>query len=204
VSALLVGYARCSTEEQDLTAQRDGLSRLGVAAERIYVAHGLTGTNRERPGLREAPAACRAGDTLVVTKLDRLARSLPDARAIADELTARQVSLNLGGSVYDPTDAVGRLLFNVLTMVAEFESDLIRLRTREGMRVAKAKGHLRGNQPKLNRRQEAHLVSLVHSGEYSTAEVAELFGVGRSTVYRAIERQRLDARAGLAETAKRH
>jgi DNA invertase Pin-like site-specific DNA recombinase len=139
----------------------------------------------------------------VVTKLDRLARSLPDARAIADELTNRQVSLNLGGSVYDPTDAVGRLLFNVLAMVAAFESDLIRLRTREGMRVAKAKGHLRGKQPKLNRRQEAHLVSLVHSGDYSTAEVAELFGVGRSTVYRAIERQRLDARAGLAETATR-
>ena len=61
----------------------------------------MTGTNRERPGLREALAACRAGDTLVVTKLDRLARSLPDARAIADELTARQVRRNLGGSVYD-------------------------------------------------------------------------------------------------------
>ncbi len=120
MNALLVGYARCSTDQQDLTAQRDGLTRLGVAAERIYVDHGLTGTNRERPGLREALAACRAGDTLVVTKLDRLARSLPDARAIADELTARQVSLNLGGSAYDPTDAVGRLLFNVLAMVAEF------------------------------------------------------------------------------------
>jgi DNA invertase Pin-like site-specific DNA recombinase len=166
-----------------------------VAAERIYVDHGLTGTNRERPGLREALAACRAGDTLVVTKLDRLARSLPDARAIADELTVRQVSLNLGGSVYDPTDAVGRLLFNVLAMVAEFESDLIRLRTREGMKVAKAKGHLRGKQPKLNRRQEAHLVALLQSGEFSTAEVADLFSVARSTVYRAIERQRGQARA---------
>ena len=132
--------------------------------------------------------------------LDRLARSLPDARAIADELTTRQISLSLGGSVYDPTDAVGRLLFNVLAMVAEFESDLIRLRTREGMKVAKAKGRLRGKQPKLNRRQEAHLVSLVHSGEYSTAE---LFGVGRSTVYRAIERQRVEARAGLAEATSR-
>ena len=130
-----------------------------------------------------------------MTKLDRLARSLPDARAIADELTTRQISLSLGGSVYDPTDAVGRLLFNVLAMVAEFESDLIRLRTREGMKVAKAKGRLRGKQPKLNRRQEAHLVSLVHSGEYSTLEVAELFGVGRSTVYRAIERQRVEAKA---------
>ena len=86
MSALLVGYARCSTDQQDLTAQRDGLLALGVEADRIYVDHGLTGTNRERPGLREALAACRAGDTLVVTKLDRLARSLPDARAIADEL----------------------------------------------------------------------------------------------------------------------
>jgi DNA invertase Pin-like site-specific DNA recombinase len=66
------------------------------------------------------------------------------------------------------------------------------------MRVAKAKGHLRGKQPKLNRRQEAHLVSLVHGGEYSTAEVAELFGVARSTVYRAIERQRREAYADLA------
>jgi DNA invertase Pin-like site-specific DNA recombinase len=72
-----------------------------VAGNRIYVDHGLTGTNRERPGLREALAACREGDTLVVTKLDRLARSLPEARAIADELTAGQVRLNLGGSAYD-------------------------------------------------------------------------------------------------------
>jgi DNA invertase Pin-like site-specific DNA recombinase len=158
----------------------------------------VTRTNRERPGLREALAACRAGDTLVVTKLDRLTRSLPDARAIADELTTREISLSLGGSVYDPTDAVGRLLFKVLAMVAEFESDLIRLRTVEGMKVAKAKGRLKGKQPKLSRKQEAHLVSLVHSGEYSTLEVAELLGVGRSTVCRAIERQRTAAKGELA------
>ncbi len=87
MSGLLIGYARVSTEEQDLTAQRDGLARLGVESSRIYVDHGLTGTNRDRPGLREALAAFRAGDTLVVTKLDRLARSLPDARAIAEDLT---------------------------------------------------------------------------------------------------------------------
>jgi DNA invertase Pin-like site-specific DNA recombinase len=186
--ALLIGYARCSTDQQDLTAQRDALAALGVAPARIYVDHGLTGTNRDRPGLREAMAACREGDTLVVAKLDRLARSLPDARAIADELTARQVKLNLGGSVYDPNDAVGRLLFNVLAMIAEFESDLIRLRTREGMKVAKAKGRLRGKQPKLNPRQEAHLVALFESGEHSTAELVDLFGVGRSTVYRAEQR----------------
>ena len=188
--ALLIGYARCSTDEQDLTAQRDGLLTLGVAPARVYVDHGLTGTNRDRPGLREALAACREGDTLVVTKLDRLARSLPDARAIADELTARQVRLSIGASVYDPTDPVGRLLFNVLAMVAEFESDLIRLRTRDGMKIAKAKGHLRGRKPKLTVRQEAHLVHLLAAGEHSTAELAELFGVGRSTVYRALDRSK--------------
>ena len=77
MSGLLIGYARVSTEEQDLTAQRDGLEQLGVEPSRIYVDHALTGTDRERSGLREALAACRAGDTLVVTKLDRLAGHCP-------------------------------------------------------------------------------------------------------------------------------
>ena len=132
MNQLLVGYAPVSTEQQDLTAQRNSLAALGVGDDRIYVDHGLTGTNRDRPGLRLALAACHSGDTLVVTKLDRLARSLPDARDILDELTRRNVKLSLGGSVHDPTDPIGRLLFNVLAMVAEFEADLIRMRTREG------------------------------------------------------------------------
>jgi DNA invertase Pin-like site-specific DNA recombinase len=202
MSALLIGYARVSTEQQNLTVQRHGLAALGVGEERIYVDHGLTGANRDRPGLCQALAACRAGDTLVVTKLDRLARSLPDAREILEDLTRREVKLSIGASVHDPTDPVGRLLFNVLAMVAEFEADLIRLRTREGMRVAKAKGRLRGKQPKLNPRQEAHLVALHHGGEHSVAELGDLFGVARSTVYRAIQRddRRQDERV-VAETA---
>ena len=188
MSELKIGYARVSTEAQDLTAQRDALQALGVDPERIYVDHGFTGTSRARPGLGEALAACRAGDALVVTKLDRLARSLPDARDIVEELTSRQVKLNLGGSVHDPTDPVGRLLFNVLAMVAEFEADLIRARTREGMKVAKAKGRLRGKQPKLSPTQEAHLVELYRGGEHTVSELEELFAVTRSTVYRAIRR----------------
>ncbi len=190
MSGLVIGYARVSTDAQDLTAQRDGLQALGVDPERIYVDHGLTGTQRDRPGLRQALAAGRAGDTLVVTKLDRLARSLPDARDIVDDLTRRQIKLNLGGSVRDPTDPVGRLLFNVLAMIAEFEADLMRARTREGMKVAKAKGRLRGKQPKLTPRQEAHLVALHRDGEHTSTELAELFSVARSTVYRALARDR--------------
>src|SRR5659263_260947 len=166
MSGLLIGYARVSTNEQDLTAQRAALAGLGVVSERIYVDHGLTGTNRRRPGLNEALAACRKGDVLVVAKLDRLARSLPDARDIVADLPRRGVKLNIGGSVHDPTDPIGRLLFNVLAMIAEFEADLARSRTREGMAVAKAKGRLRGKQPKLNAKQEAHLADLWHAGRY--------------------------------------
>ncbi|HEX9228086.1 MAG TPA: recombinase family protein, partial [Arthrobacter sp.] len=149
---------------------------------------GFTGTNKNRAGLREALAACRAGDTFVVTKLDRLARSVRDAHEIADNLANREIKLSIGGSVHDPLDPMGKLLFNVLAMISEFEADLIRMRTREGMKVAKAKGRLRGKQPKLTVKQENHLLELHAAGEYSKAELAELFSVGRSTVYRAIER----------------
>jgi DNA invertase Pin-like site-specific DNA recombinase len=184
-----IGYARVSTAGQDLTAQRDGLIALGVDEENIHVDHGFTGTNRTRPGLREALASCRRGDTLVVMKLDRLARSVADARNIADELTRKGVALSLGGSIYDPTDPIGRLLFNVLGIVAEFESDLIRARTREGMAVVKAKGRLRGKQPKLSNHQRKHLLGLVDAGQHTRVEIAELMGVSRTTVYREIQRR---------------
>jgi len=96
MTAIRIGYARCSTDKQDLTAQRQALLELGVDAERIYLDHGLTGTNRNRPGLDQALAAVRPGDTLVVPKLDRLARSVPDARGIGDSLAARGVAPALG------------------------------------------------------------------------------------------------------------
>ncbi|BDZ55180.1 DNA-invertase hin [Agromyces marinus] len=185
---MLIGYARVSTHDQDLTVQREALERLGVMPERIYTDRGLTGTNRDRPGLRLAMAACRDGDTFVVTKLDRLARSLRDARDIVDELTAKNVKLNLGGSIHDPNDPVGRLLFNVLAMVAEFESDLIRARTREGMQIARAKGRLRGRAPKLSAAQQALLVQVYRSGSHTIAELGQIFKVSRATVYRTMQR----------------
>ena len=188
MTAIKIGYARCSTDRQDLTAQRAALAELGVTEDRIYTDHGLTGTNRDRPGLAQALAAVRAGDVFVVPKLDRLARSVPDARAIADQLEKKGVKLALGASVYDPTDPMGKMFFNILATFAEFEADLIRMRTREGMQVAKAKGKLRGKKPKLSGVQEKHLVELYRAGEHTTAELAALFGVARSTVYRAVER----------------
>jgi len=184
----LIGYARCSTDKQDLSAQREALTDLGVTAERIYVDHGLTGTNRARPGLNQALAAVRKGDTLVVPKLDRLARSVPDARSIADELAARGVTLALGQSRYDPADPMGKMFFNILATFAEFEADLIRLRTREGMKIARAKGRLRGKQPKLSDKQQKELGRMHGTGQYTISDLAELFSISRPTVYRTLLR----------------
>ena len=158
----LIGYARCSTDAQDLTGQRDRLRELGVAEDRIYLDHGLTGTTRNRPDLDQALAAVREGDTLVVPKLDRLARSVPDARAIGDDLAGRSIKLSVGGQVYDPADPMGKMFFNILATFAEFEVDLLRMRTREGMAVARAKGKLRGKQPKHTTRQQRELVRMRH------------------------------------------
>ena len=182
----LIGYARCSTDKQDLAAQQAMLEALGVAPDRIYMDRGLTGTTRDRPGLDQALAAVRAGDTLVVPKLDRLARSVPDARHIADALVDRGVKLALGASVYDPTDPMGKMFFNILATFAEFEADLIRLRTREGMAIARAKGKLRGKRPKLSDKQHKELWRMYDTGEYSISDLAELFSVSRPTVYRTL------------------
>jgi DNA invertase Pin-like site-specific DNA recombinase len=188
MTGTLIGYARCSTDKQDLAAQRAMLLELGVEADRIYTDRGMTGTTRARPGLDQAMAAVRAGDTLVVPKLDRLARSVPDARDIADTLVQRGVKLAIGASVYDPGDPIGKMFFNILATFAEFEADLIRMRTREGMAIARAKGKLRGKQPKLSEKQQRELRRMHDTGDYSISDLAELFSVSRPTVYRTLSR----------------
>ena len=157
--------------------------------ERIYRDRGFTGTNRVRPGLDQALAAVRRGDTWVVPKLARLARSVPDARAIGDELSGRGVKLQIGASVYDPADPVGKLFFNIVATFAEFEADLMKMRTRKGMAVARAKGKLRGKKPKLSDRQQQELRRLYDRGDYSLSDLAERVAVSRPTVYRTLRRQ---------------
>lgn len=142
MTGMLIGYARVSTAHQDVAAQCAALQALGVAPKRVYVDQGLSGATRERPGLTTGLAACRPGDTLVVTELDRLARSLPDARDISAESVARD------------------------------------------------KGWLNGRPPKLTPAQERHLVDVHAAGTHTVAELAGLFGVGRATVYRAVDRAR--------------
>jgi DNA invertase Pin-like site-specific DNA recombinase len=184
-----VGYARCSTDKQDLTAQRTALTALGVTEDRIYLDHGFTGTNRERPRLAEALAAVREGDTLITTKLDRLARSVPDARDIIAGLHDRGVRFQLGAAVYDWSDPMAKMFVQMLAVFAEFEADLIRMRTREGMARPQVRAKLKGRKPKLSPAQETKLAKDHDTGDYSIGDLAELFGVSRPTVYRALARR---------------
>ncbi len=115
-------------------------------------------------------------------------RQVSDARAIADRLQEQGVKLALGRALYDPSDPMGKMFFNLLATFAEFEADLIRMRTREGMAIARARGKLRGKQPKLSDRQQRELCRMHATGDYSISDLAELFSVSRATVYRTLNR----------------
>jgi DNA invertase Pin-like site-specific DNA recombinase len=169
-------------------ARCEALKGFGVTADRVYVNHGLTGTNRDRPGLRPAMAAYRHGDTLVVTELDWLAPLLPDACDTVKELTEHQVRLSLAGPIHNQTAPRRQAALQRAGDARRVASGLIRTRTREGMKVARAKGRLRSKKPKLSPSQEAYLVKPDHSDDHTSSQLAELFGVAGSTVYRVIER----------------
>lgn len=193
-----VGYARCSTEKQDLRAQKQQLRDLGVENARIYVDHGYTGRKRARPGLDKALAACRDGDVLVVTKLDRLGRSISDVSSIAEHLTDQGVKLQMGSTVYDPEDPMGRMFFNMTAVFAEFEADLISQRTKEGLAIAKAEGRLSGRRTRLTPFQQEHMRSMLTSGEYSQADVARSMNLSQAWVSRLAAKWRA---AGLLDPA---
>lgn len=186
----LIGYARCSTRGQDLRAQRSALRRLGVDTGNIYTDRGYTGRNRERPGLTEALAAVGEGDTLVVTKLDRLGRSVTDLHSIVTDLESRGARLAYGGNVYDPTDPAGKMFFSILGAMAEFEADLTRARTREGVAIAKEQGRMTGRKPKLTALQHERILEDYESGRYGAAGLMDLYGLSRSAMYAALTRAR--------------
>ncbi|WP_461144833.1 recombinase family protein [Salinifilum aidingensis] len=102
--------------------------------------------------------------------------------------------MSLGGQVYDPADPMGKMFFNILATFAEFEVDILRARTKEGMAVAKAKGKLRGKQPKLSAKQQRELVRMYGTGEYTIADLAEVFTISRTTVYRTLHRDQTSAK----------
>ncbi|MEO3795981.1 recombinase family protein [Nonomuraea sp. B10E15] len=182
-----VGYARCSTDEQDVVIQTEQLLTLGVPEDRIYIDRGFSGTTRRnRAGLDQALAAVWNGSVFTVTKFDRFARNMAEANEILTDLSGRGVLFGLGGSVYDWTDPFGRLFLQTLAMVAEFEANLGHMRTREGMALAKKNGKLKGKQPKLPEPARRSIRRRYAEGEVSLADLATEYSVGRSTIHRII------------------
>ena len=173
-----IGYARVSSTGQNEAAQVDILNRHGV--EELFVDK-ASGTSRDgRPALANAIKFARKGDTIIVTRLDRLARSVLDLHTIARELQSKGVDLVVTEQNIDTTTPTGRLMFNMLGAIAEFETDLRRERQLEGIAKAKAEGRYLGRPVTVD--GEA-IVAALAAGE-KPAAVARRFKVARSTVYR--------------------
>jgi DNA invertase Pin-like site-specific DNA recombinase len=181
---MLVGYARVSTEDQDLTLQRTALS--GAGCKRIYEEK-VSGAKRSRPELDRMLDQLRAGDVIVVSRLDRLARSTRDLLDIAEQL--KEVGAGLR-SLHEPwadtTSPAGRMVLTVFAGIAEFERALIQERTSAGRTSAKARGVRFGRPPKLAADQVALARRLIAEGT-SVPEAARILKVHRTTMYRALE-----------------
>jgi len=176
-----VGYARVSTREQNPDAQHDALAADGCT--KVFTDH-ASGTLAQRPALAEALGYLRPGDTLVVTKLDRLGRSVKNLKDTAEQLDAAGVGLRAISQGIDTTTPGGRLFFHMLAAIAEFEHDLVVERTREGLAAARARGRRGGGVVKMTATKAAQARLMYDAGGHTVAQIAETFGVSRATVYR--------------------
>ena len=181
---MLVGYARVSTEEQNLDLQRDELTKAGCA--KLFHDE-MSGAKRERPGLSEALAFMRPGDTLVVWRLDRLGRSLKDLIQRVEELQARQIGFRSLHESIDTTSPGGKFQFHVFSALAEFERDLIRERTQAGLPAARARGRLGGHpraQALDSPKKMAVAQALYQDKNHTIVDICQTLHVSRSTLYR--------------------
>src|SRR5712691_435706 len=145
---MLIGYARVSTNEQNLDLQRDALKKAGVSAKNVFTDK-ITGTKEERPGLEQALSHLREGDTLVVWRLDRLGRSLKHLIETVSKLQQQGVAFKSITENIDTSTVTGQLVFHIFGALAEFERNLIKERTMAGLEAARARGR-KGGRPKLN------------------------------------------------------
>jgi DNA invertase Pin-like site-specific DNA recombinase len=178
----IIGYARVSTEEQNLDLQIQALERAGC--ERIFSDHGISGAVQSRHGLDGALATLKAGDKLVVWRLDRLGRSLSHLVQLMEKLGRRKVRFHSVSESIDTTSSGGRLVFHMMAALAEFERSLISERTRAGMAAAKARGRRMGRAPALNMPQRDEARRLIDQEHWTIEKVAMHFGVHPCTLTR--------------------
>lgn len=187
---MLVGYSRVSTQDQNPALQLDALTAAGC--ERVFTEK-ASGAQRDRPELAAAISYMRAGDSLVVWKLDRLARSLPQLIETVAQLEAQGIGLRSLTEAVDTTTAGGKLIFHIFGALAEFERSVIRERTHAGLKAARDRGRKGGRPPALSAADLAAAKAMLRDPEITVAEVAKRLRVSPATLYRHLPAARAQA-----------
>lgn len=183
----LIGYARVSTDDQNLALQQDALRE--ADCDRIFEDRGISGTEWTRPGLDAALATLRAGDTLVVWRLDRLGRSLVHLVGLIEELSTKGIGVRSLTESFDASSSGGKLLFHLIAALAEFERTLIAERTRAGLAAARARGVKLGRPPTFDKKERDAALRSLRRG-HAVKEVAFTYEMSPRTVYRIIKSAR--------------
>lgn len=183
---MIIGYARVSTEDQSLSLQVDKLNEQG--ADRIYKEKD-SGGNWDRVELQRMLDTLRKGDTLIVYKLDRLARSQKQLQDIAHLLKERDVHLVSISEQLDTSTAMGKAMFGMIGVMAELERDMIRERTQAGLEAARARGR-KGGRPRMNQKKVKAALALYDSKEHTVAEITEQTGVSKALLYKELKRRK--------------
>lgn len=189
---MIIGYARVSTQDQNAELQLDALHRAGC--EQVF-SDKATGVLRERPELMACLRTLRQGDTLVVWKLDRLARSVKDLVELIHDLERRGIGFRSLTETIDTTSAGGRLIFHIFGALAEFERSLIRERTLAGLAAARARGRKGGRKAAMSKADVRKAAAMLSDSAITKAEVAKHFGVSRVTLNASLAREGLSTEA---------
>ena len=180
---MILGYARVSTDAQNLDRQLDALKRYGI--DKLYCEK-MSGTKKSRPELDRMMKEIEDGDTIVIESLSRLGRSVKNLAELMEVFNSRNIRLISLKETIDTTSPTGRLLFTILSSLAQFERDVLVERTREGLNAARARGRS-GGRPRTNEAAVKKAVALYQTKQYSLKEIHQLTGVSASTIYRAVK-----------------
>lgn len=181
---MLIGYARVSTDDQNLNLQQDALHQVGCTE--IFEDQ-LSGAKAARPGLQKALHYARAGDTLVVWRLDRLSRSLKDLIEMVAILDTKGIGLKSLQEAIDTSSSSGKLIFHIFGALAEFERNLIRERTQAGLQAARARGRKGGRPKSLSADKQALAVRLYEEKKHTVDQICQMMGISKPTLYKYIE-----------------
>ncbi|QDP72187.1 recombinase family protein [Legionella israelensis] len=178
---MIIGYARVSTDDQNLHLQNDELKKAGCEK---YFEDKVTGSKIDRPGLDAAIDYAREGDVIVVWRLDRLSRSLKDLIQVVSDLESNGIGLKSINESIDTTSSSGKLIFHIFGALAEFERNLIRERTHAGLKAARARGKMGGRPKKLNAEKAKLAQDLYNEKTRTIKQICELVGISKPTLYK--------------------